>query len=32
MKGEPAQEHYSSVSAPPAVFKQLTLIDPLRKA
>jgi TldD protein len=32
MKGEPEQEHYSSVTAPTAVFKQVTLIDALRKA
>lgn len=31
-KGEPEQEHYASVTAPPAVFKQATFIDPLRKA
>jgi TldD protein len=31
-KGEPEQEHYASVTAPPALFKQVTLIDPLRKA
>jgi TldD protein len=31
-KGEPAQETVHSVSAPPAVFEQLTLIDVLRKA
>jgi TldD protein len=31
-KGEPAQHCLHSVSAPPAVMKQLTLIDPLRKA
>ena len=31
-KGEPAQETYHSVTAPPAVFKQLTLIDVTRKA
>jgi TldD protein len=31
-KGEPAQGHYSSVTAPPATFKQITLIDSLRKA
>jgi TldD protein len=31
-KGEPLQQAYYSVTAPPAVFKQLTLIDPLRKA
>ena len=32
MKGEPAQEHYHSVTAPAAVVKDLTIIDPLRKA
>jgi TldD protein len=32
MKGEPEQEHFASVTAPTAVFKQITLIDPLRKA
>ena len=31
-KGEPAQGAYHSVTAVPAVFKQLTFIDPLRKA
>ena len=31
-KGEPPQTCYHSVTAPPAVVKQLTLIDPLRKA
>lgn len=31
-KGEPTQRCYHSVSAPPAVVKQLTVIDPLRKA
>ncbi|HEY9427406.1 MAG TPA: TldD/PmbA family protein [Gemmatimonadaceae bacterium] len=31
-KGEPAQHCLHSVSAPPAAMKQLTLIDPLRKA
>lgn len=31
-KGEPAQRCLHSVSAPPAVVKQLTVIDPLRKA
>jgi TldD protein len=31
-KGEPAQEAYHSVTAPPALFRQLTLIDVLRKA
>jgi TldD protein len=31
-KGEPVQGTYHSVTAPPAVFKQLTLIDPQRKA
>jgi TldD protein len=31
-KGEPAEATYHSVTAPPAVFKQLTVIDPLRKA
>lgn len=31
-KGEPPQEHYHSVTAVPAVFKQLTVIDVMRKA
>ncbi len=31
-KGEPPQLCYHSVTAPPAVVKGLTLIDPLRKA
>jgi TldD protein len=31
-KGEPAQTAYHSVTAPPAIFRQLTLIDALRKA
>jgi hypothetical protein len=31
-KGEPAQRAYHSVTAPPAAFRQLTLIDALRKA
>jgi Predicted Zn-dependent proteases and their inactivated homologs len=31
-KGEPAQRTYHSVTAPPAVFEQLTLIDVMRKA
>lgn len=31
-KGEPGQTGYHSVTAPPAVFEQLTLIDILRKA
>ncbi len=31
-KGEPAQVTYHSVTAPPAVFKELTLIDVMRKA
>jgi TldD protein len=31
-KGEPLQIHSSSVTAVPAAFKQLTIIDPLRKA
>jgi TldD protein len=31
-KGEPTQRHVASVTAPPAIFKQLTVIDPLRKA
>jgi TldD protein len=31
-KGEPEQTTYYSVTAPPALFKQLTYIDPLRKA
>lgn len=30
-KGEPAQEMYHSVTAPPAVFKQLTMIDGARR-
>jgi len=32
VKGEPSQETLHTVTAPPAVFKQLTLIDLLRKA
>jgi TldD protein len=32
MKGEPEQEHYASLTTPPALFKQVTLIDALRKA
>jgi TldD protein len=32
VKGEPVQKTFHSVTAPPALFKQLTLIDPLRKA
>lgn len=32
VKGEPAQRSYHSVSAPPAVFDQVTLIDVARKA
>ncbi len=32
LKGEPPQVCYHSVTAPPAVVKGLTLIDPLRKA
>jgi TldD protein len=32
VKGEPRQESSYSVTAPPALFKQLTYIDPLRKA
>lgn len=32
IKGEPPQVCYHSVTAPPAVIKGLTLIDPLRKA
>jgi hypothetical protein len=31
-KGEPAQTTYHSVSAPPAVFEQVTVIDAMRKA
>jgi TldD protein len=31
-KGEPMQQSYASMTAPPAVFKALTVIDPLRKA
>ena len=31
-KGEPAQPSHHSVTAVPAVLKQLTFIDPLRKA
>ena len=31
-KGEPMQQTYHSVTAPPAAFEQLTLIDALRKA
>ncbi|HEX6536663.1 MAG TPA: TldD/PmbA family protein [Gemmatimonadaceae bacterium] len=31
-KGEPAEAHFASVTAPPAAFAQLTLIDVLRKA
>lgn len=31
-KGEPEQTTYHSVSAPPAVFKEFTVIDPKRKA
>jgi len=31
-KGEPLQTTYHSVSAPPAVFKEFTVIDPRRKA
>ncbi|HEU4588174.1 MAG TPA: TldD/PmbA family protein [Gemmatimonadales bacterium] len=31
-KGEPVQSANHSITAPPAAFKQLTLIDPLRKA
>jgi TldD protein len=31
-KGEPAQEHYHSVTTPAAMVKDLTIIDPLRKA
>ncbi|HXE57159.1 MAG TPA: TldD/PmbA family protein [Gemmatimonadales bacterium] len=31
-KGEPAQHTYHSVTAPPAAFEQLTVIDVLRKA
>ncbi len=32
VKGEPPQRHVASVTAPPATFRQLTFIDPLRKA
>ena len=32
MKGEPAQKYYHSVTAPAAMVKDLTIIDPLRKA
>ncbi|HEV7703861.1 MAG TPA: metallopeptidase TldD-related protein [Gemmatimonadaceae bacterium] len=32
VKGEPNQKTMHSVSAPPALFKQLTYIDPMRKA
>jgi predicted Zn-dependent protease len=31
-KGEPAQRTWHSVTAPPAAFEQLTLIDVMRKA
>ena len=31
-KGEPVQTCFASVTAPPAVFEQLTVIDPKRKA
>lgn len=31
-KGEPAQTTYHSVTAPPAVFEEFTVIDPTRKA
>ncbi|HEY9480029.1 MAG TPA: metallopeptidase TldD-related protein, partial [Gemmatimonadaceae bacterium] len=31
-KGEPAQSTYHSVTAPPATFEQLTMIDVMRKA
>jgi TldD protein len=31
-KGEPAQEYHHSVTAPAAMVKDLTIIDPLRKA
>ncbi|HEX7120595.1 MAG TPA: TldD/PmbA family protein [Longimicrobiales bacterium] len=31
-KGEPPQATYHSVAVPPAVFKQMTVIDPKRKA
>ena len=31
-KGEPASTSYHSVTAPPAIVNQLTLVDPLRKA
>ncbi|MBX6330973.1 MAG: TldD/PmbA family protein [Gemmatimonadaceae bacterium] len=32
MKGEPGQQSVASVTAPPTVFAQLTVIDPLRRA
>jgi len=32
MKGEPAQNYFHSVTAPAAMVKDLTIIDPLRKA
>jgi TldD protein len=32
IKGEPPQQSYASVTAPPALLEQLTVIDPLRKA
>ena len=31
-KGEPAQRTYHSVTAPPAIFEQLTFVDVMRKA
>ncbi|MBX6330253.1 MAG: TldD/PmbA family protein [Gemmatimonadaceae bacterium] len=31
-KGEPEQETFASVTAPPALFESLTIIDPTRKA
>jgi TldD protein len=31
-KGEPNQKTFHSVTAPPALFKQMTYIDPMRKA
>jgi hypothetical protein len=31
-KGEPNEVHFTSVTAPPAVFGGLTLIDALRRA
>jgi hypothetical protein len=31
-KGEPNELHFTSITAPPAVFGQLTLVDALRRA